>query len=1019
MNILVDGADHSTVKIHADHSNIGRGSVSERTVDKAESSGYMLDILGVVGDNSAYTEHGKSAEEIMMQAGQEDLTARRNYMAVMSNSMSDEDFAKMQKEGFHPGSTEIETVVSIIDHIKAALVKGGVEVAGYTDTLSEETLRDITGSEAFAIELKKQFAEHDVPVTEENVAAVMDAWKLMSQAPEVSAGSEKYMVENGISPTPESLYTAGYSAAARESGQGRGYYAAGEVAGYYAKKPEAVDFGQLLPQVQKIIEQSGYPMNEDNLSDAKWLVENGVPLTADTFSLLKDIRELRLPLTAEEFLQKAAGAIAQGTSPSKMDLSRSETIYEQAVRIKDEVDRLQDQAADVIIARNLPVTLRNLFAAASELFGLKGNAAEGAQASSDLRGRRLLEEIRLSMTVEANIRLLKRGYRIETAPLEDLVGKLKEAESAYTKALVGEKDPAVADKKKSLFGETLEILRGIRTSPAAILGEVSSDDTLREIHSLGKTRAADYEKAGAKYEELMTVPRQDMGDSIRKAFRNVDDILSDLELELTDENRRAVRILGYNSAEITKDNIGQIRRMDKLLTDTLKELKPGKVLQMIREGVNPLTMSVEELSDYLSDQETPDQEMASYSKFLYKLEKQKGITEEERSAYIGIYRLVRQVEKTDDAAVGAIWQSGMEFTLENLLSAVRSNRHKHMDYSVDESFGGVSAKDTGAESISDQIAKGFDVNRPITGDRLKEMMEQAGSEDAGKEFERMEGQQARAAMKTEESVVRELMDYGQPVTADHLLMAANMLKSPKEIWNLVDGLKRKEKEGAGTEVKEELAGLAEELGKSVVSSLEDREKALSGYREFCETVQNMTIEASYGEHLKALDVKAMSTLYKQMTFLGNMAKEENYEIPAKIGDTLTSINLKIIHNSEKESKAAIALETQELGRVAAQFRITDQGLTGFCVCSKEEGTTLLKDAKDGLDDRLSEEGILTGEIYFASSQTLNLTEFSLKQSYDRQKGADINTGTLYKAAKAFIGYVQEASIKKGNMAYEN
>ena len=477
--------------------------------------------------------------------------------------------------------------------------------------------------------------------------------------------------------------------------------------------------------------------------------------------------------------------------------------------------------------------------------------------------------------------------------------------------------------------------------------------------------------------------------------------------------------MGYNSAEITKDNIGQIRRMDKLLTDTLKELKPGKVLQMIREGVNPLTMSVEELSDYLSDQETPDQEMASYSKFLYKLEKQKGITEEERSAYIGIYRLVRQVEKTDDAAVGAIWQSGMEFTLENLLSAVRSSRHKHMDYSVDESFGGVSAKDTGAESISDQIAKGFDVNRPITGDRLKEMMEQAGSEDAGKEFERMEGQQARAAMKTEESVVRELMDYGQPVTADHLLMAANMLKSPKEIWNLVDGLKRKEKEGAGTEEKEELAGLAEELGKSVVSSLEDREKALSGYGEFCETVQNMTIEASYGEHLKALDVKAMSTLYKQMTFLGNMAKEENYEIPAKIGDTLTSINLKIIHNSEKESKAAIALETQELGRVAAQFRITDQGLTGFCVCSKEEGTTLLKDAKDGLDDRLSEEGILTGEIYFASSQTLNLTEFSLKQSYDRQKGADINTGTLYKAAKAFIGYVQEASIKKGNMAYEN
>lgn len=213
---------------------------------------------------------------------------------------------------------------------------------------------------------------------------------------------------------------------------------------------------------------------------------------------------------------------------------------------------------------------------------------------------------------------------------------------------------------------------------------------MREIYATGKARSADYEKAGSKYEELMTAPRQDMGDSITKAFRNVDDILSDLGMELTDENRRAVRILGYNRQEITRENLDQIKQMDGLLTDTLKELKPGKVLQMIREGVNPLTMPVEELSEYLKEQESPEQEIESYSKFLYKLEKQKGITPEERSAYIGIYRLVHQIEKTDDAAVGAIWQSGVGFTLENLLSAVRSSKHKHMDYSVDDHFGGVS-----------------------------------------------------------------------------------------------------------------------------------------------------------------------------------------------------------------------------------------------------------------------------------------------------------------------------------------
>ncbi len=42
---------------------------------------------------------------------------------------------------------------------------------------------------------------------------------------------------------------------------------------------------------------------------------------------------------------------------------------------------------------------------------------------------------------------------------------------------------------------------------------------------------------------MMTAPRKDMGDSIQKAFRNVDDILEDLGLETNDSNRRAVRIL--------------------------------------------------------------------------------------------------------------------------------------------------------------------------------------------------------------------------------------------------------------------------------------------------------------------------------------------------------------------------------------------------------------------------------------------------------------------------------------------
>lgn len=1020
MNIVLDGVENGTSGTYA---GIGRETTSNRTSGKAErieNPGFALDISGTVTDNSAYTGHGRTAEEIMLAAGQDDITARRNYMAVMSNSMSDEDFAKLQKEGFHPGSTDIETVVTIVDHIKAALVKGGTQVVGYTDTISQDALKELAGSEAFARELEKQFKEHDIPVTEENIAAVTEGWKLLTDTQPVTDGSTKYMLENRLAPTPENLYTAGYSAVADSSRQGKGYYAAGEVAGYYARKPEEVDFEKLLPQVKNLIEEAGYPADEGNLADARWLVEAGIPLTADSFSALKDIRGMQLPLTVEDFMKRAADAIAEGTNPSKMDLRRQETIYEQAVRISEQVAELENEAADIIAARNIPFTLKNLISAAHEFLKGAGSFSEQEEIPADIRGRRLLEEVRLSMTVEANLKLLRRGFQIETASLENLVERLKEAETDYNKALMKEPDGTQANQKRSLFGETLDVVRGIKSSPIAILSRISPSDTLREVHAAGKNQAAAFEKAGEKYEELMTAPRRDMGDSIQKAFRNVDDILSDMDLALTNENRRAVRILGYNSVEITEENITQIRRMDEMLTSVVKELKPGRVLNMIREGVNPLSMTIDELSQYLQEQESPADEIESYSKFLYKLEKQNGISEDERSAYIGIYRLMHQIEKTDDAAVGAIWQTGVDFTMENLLSAVRSSRHKRMDYSVSDDFGGVSGKDTGIESITAQIAKGFSMTEPVNREALQELLENAGNEEALEEFDRMEGEQLRTAVKEEDAVIRQLTDYEQPITAEHLLFASQMIKSPGEIWKQLADMRTKNQESprsSGKTHENESFHSLKDLGEELLKSLEDKEQAKSGYHVFCETIQTMITEESYMENRQALDVRAMSTLYKQMSFLGSMAREENYEIPAQIGDTLTSINLKIIHNSDLESKAAISLETETLGKVAAEFKMNGQKLEGLCICSSEEGTAFLKEGKELLENKLSEENIPVGEIYFAESKTLNLMEFSLKQSHGRQEGAD--AGTLYKSARAFIGYVQETAIKKGNITYEN
>ena len=1005
MNILLEGAE---AKAAQTHTNIGRDTTSyhmPRSTDKVESSGFALDISGTVMDNSAYAGHGRTAEEVMLEAGQQDITAWHNYMAVMSNSMSDEDFAKLQKEGFHPGSMDIETVVTIVDQIKAALLKGGAQVVGYTDAIDDDTLKNITGSEAYAQELKRQFAQRDIPLTEENITAVTEAWNMLSEAETMTDGGVKYMVENDLEPTPENIYTARFSAVSDGSQQGKGYYAAGTVAGYYARKPEEIDFDKLKPQMEKVIEEAGYTADEESLADARWLVEKGIPLNADTFSLLSDIRKQHFPVSYEEFVSAAACAVADGISPSKADLGRDRTYVEEAAELVEKVSAVESKAVDIIVARDIPLTLKNILAVQDRLnSGFEQNAAT-ADGVEDIRGRRLLEEVRLTMSVEANLRLLRSGYRIETAPLEELISKLKEAESSYAKSLMGQVDAAEAEEKTSLYQETLETLRGIQTSPAAILVQVSETDNLREVYAYGTRSRLVYEKAGQSYEALMTAPRRDMGDSIHKAFRNVDDILTDMGLEPTDENRKAVRILGYNSLEITEDNVRQVKERDDLLCGVIREMKPGRVLNMIREGVNPLNMPLEELEQYLGEQTDIANEMESYSRFLYKLENQKSISEEERSAYVGIYRLVRQIEKTDDAAVGAIWQSGAQLTLGNLLSSIRSSKHGRMDYSVDDDFGGVEVRDTDTLSITSQIEKAFRSDHMPEKQELRQFLEEAGDENAEAEFDHILYEQVRSAVKSEEAVLKYLTDYEQPVTADNLLSAGSLLKTPDHIWKEVKKLKEKEDD------------FLKEAGEEVLEALDGRDEAGKAYEGLKETIQNLLEDMAFTDTRTALDVKAMSTLYKQMSFMGAMAREENYEIPVNINGSLTSINLKLIHNSQKESKVTVTFEAAGLGKTAAEFKFEDEKLSGFCICSSEEGSQMLKENKELLEDKLAKEQIQPGEIYFAKGEKLDLTEFSLKETGGRLSGD--NSKVLYRAARAFIGYVQETAIKKGNTAYEN
>ena len=995
------------MKITFDHNttnqNVDRATTAYRNTQtpKTERTGhYALDISGTVMDNNAYSGHGKTTEEVMQDAGAIDVATQRDYMTVMSNTMSEEDFRRLQRDGYHPGDMDVREVVTIVDKIKAELIKGGANIVGYTDDLDAETLKQITGSETLARELYKQFKAHDIPITEENVLNAKQAYDQAGKLQTPEDGTVKYMIENRMEPTVDELYRAGYSSTS-DNRQSHGYYA-DDAGGYYAKKAEEYHWDQLQPQMERVLEEAGLEVTEENLEEAKWLIESGIPLTAESVGRLHEIRQVEMPQDEAKVLAAVAAAIADGKSAGSANLADGRSNLEKAADYVEAYERISDEAVDRAVAEGKELNLRNLQKAQERIdkYGIADGTPE------QISARRQLEEVRLMMTIEANRKLIESGYSIDTAELEDLVEALKRIEEEQNKALFNESDAADAADKAQLYAQTQQKTAEIPYLPAAVLTEFISEDelfTLDSVHTNGTALKNAYEAARESYETLMTAPRADMGDSIRKAFRNVDDILIDMGLETSEENRRAVRILGYNSMDITGDNLDAVKKYDMELRHAMRRMTPAVTLQMIREGKNPLQMSVEDLNKYLdeSDLQTADRE-ERFSKFLYKLEKNHNITEQEREAYIGIYRMFRQIEKTDDAAVGSLFQEGAQLTFSNLLTAMRSTKKQGMDYTVDDAFNGVEGVALN-KTITEQILSGF----------ADEGIGDADEQDAGAqqeklaaEFERMladeelEGAYRREQMQqysdlneVEDSVIRELLAYRQPVTMNHLHAAMQLRKNSGMLFKKLNDI---DKSVDKHKVKEASVQLLDKLT--------DKDSATEAYENMRNTFDEM-LEEAQEESISYLDLRTLQSCSKQLSLAGGFAGEENYQIPVEIQGEWTAINLKILHGSDEGGKVTAVMDAAGYGRVTAQFSVRNHTVSGFIACDTEDGTGRLKEKETFLQEALFTGMQTAGEPFKAGNIAIVYSKESNVEDYaqeEQSQGTQTGTADLYRIAKAFI-----------------
>lgn len=991
--------------------------------------------------NEAGNKDGTDMAENLLNDMNQTSENRRNDMIVTASTTTSDDYKAAKDDGY-------DVIVTETDKIKAVLAKAGVDISIYGDDLSKEQLTDITGSQTEAAMLVNQMKAYDIPATDDNIKAGTDAIDRAKSLTNISNETKAYLVRNNMNPTISNVYKATYSSSqvqnykqkvgitdnVKQLYDDNQYGDKG--AGSQGKISDEL-FEELKPQLKQILDDAHIDSSDENLNQCRWLIDEDIAVTPDNVLLANQIDGITAAgenVSSDFYARAVTEALAMGKKATDATMSQDGLTFDMAKKACDVLGEATAEDIVTLESDNIPVTIENL----SKLIAARGkdNAASQASANkaldnqiTDSREARLvtaqrkLEEARLSMTAEANLSLIKKGVSIDTEPIERVVELLKQQENKYYGALFGESSVEASDDRVHMYNNVCDIFNQMKQQPAYVLTLESDDDTVYELYTAGKAMKQSLEAAASGYETLMTSPRADMGDSISKAFQNVDDILKELQIDTSESNRRAVRILAYNSTDITEDNIKQIKSVDEQVQRALNDMTPAVTIEMIKRGISPLDMSMSDISETARriKSENPDERDEKFSEFLWKLEKKNEISEEERDSYIGIYRLISQVEQSDGAVIGSLVNQGADITMKNLLTAVRVRGKSAMDYKVDDTFAGVDSVSRGIK-IDSQIESAYHTNclrdvldtlspekmefvkydswLDMTPEQLRQAVYEANEDSAlSEQYATEQLRQFNQAVSAPENVYAFLEKYDVKTTAENLMAASRLMKNPSEavrnLWERGDSATAR--------------ALLDETLRRFSESVKNPKELAQAQETLADTAEHvmdsMIIE---DRHTGSIDIRQMKLLCSQLRIASNMSRQENYIVPIETADGVTGMKLRIVRGEDKKGLVDIFLEDKKCGRVAAYFEAKENSVSAMIVTDNEQTKKLFED-----NITMFEAGISDGEqrvrIDVALEHDISAKESKMSDNETKKQldgSESVQTTRLYHIAEQFIVNVQ-------------
>ncbi len=879
------------------------GKQSVQTSEKVGFFGVVMEKTGrkqlFQNDYMNYDKTGRENEQ--NQGKNSGFETKQDFKAYINENIeklkelvTDEDYSAMSELGLAPDKEDPHTLLTVYERIQIELAAwcDGYDISGLN--INSDKIKAVLGSSAMA-----------------------SAVKMAGETGGLTDAAKSYLMKNDLEPTIENAYKAVHSTSGTDSA---------------VASLSDTEWNELKEQISGILEKSGMEINEENIQNAKWLVEHDIQVTAENLLKIAELNQADMQNT-DVIVSNTAFALMMGMRGTEAYVTQSWIRTDEITQTMDAIANVSDETIYDIVNDDAVLNAANIKKYQAAEQEKNGDARQkenqrNFENPSFIRARTVIVEARLVMTSSSLLNMQKLGINITYTEISVMLTQTKQDNNNYYSSFFEEQGSAAVDMTDTL-NSMMDIMKSMSQVPSAVMAEIykgTMEFTLESVYEESKNLSTSYTKAELAYEAVGTQVRTDLGDNISKAFENIDNILKDIGIDVNESSRRAARILGYNQMEITKEAVFKMESLMGELDYVRDNLTPKTAAYLVENHVNILNTDIRELNQHLVELNAMigADESEDFAKYLWKLEKAGEISEENRNRYVDLYRTLNMVESMDSSSIGAVTLEGAEFTLNNLLSAVKSKK-KTVDIKVDDTVGlqeiNTDAKDTSSEDIAQFVRRmAARVKTGLNAENVEKIYKEGrfgeinlgnlvdlvSDNESVRTNARLNAEYVKQVMDnyfkeaaeegiTEDTVLA-LMESGQNASMENIVSAMQLSMPGSDFRKyLLDGQSKKE------------------AAERILEKFEDEESAKEAVKELKKTasVKDMGGPA---RKLSYEQVKSMADINRNLRFMVKSTENESYHIPVDIDGEAVNIRVSFVRD-EGEGKVNVSMNTMAFGKI--------------------------------------------------------------------------------------------------------